>query len=291
LPVALAVASGLLYCAAMPPAQAWPLAFYSWAPLVVALRRTTPWRAMGLGALQAFFGNAVVCASTAPHLGAVPLAEHVVRGALLAWLATRASKRGWPLGLTFVMALAATEGLFPLSYSATEVEALPILTKLAELGGPVVVGAMLATANVGMAEVGAAWLERRTGSVRVAVLTIAAPNVMLAYGACRLHADATKTNAGVLPWAIVGVVLVAMGLFTRRPKATKAPEVAPPPAPSTVPFPFGAPRAPFDIERFVDRARRALPEGAPVRLGRDPSRFLPHGARESSHRIRDRGHS
>src|SRR5712671_3295739 len=51
---ALAALSGILYWAAFPPVDIWPLAFVAWAPLLVALHRRTAREAALLGGVQGF---------------------------------------------------------------------------------------------------------------------------------------------------------------------------------------------------------------------------------------------
>src|SRR4051812_4210532 len=55
--VALAALSGVLLLAASPPYDLWPLAFVSWAPLVVATRGRSPREALLLGAAQGLAWN------------------------------------------------------------------------------------------------------------------------------------------------------------------------------------------------------------------------------------------
>src|SRR5262249_48507984 len=62
------------------------------------------------------------------------------RYALTGWLALRAEQRGWSFGLAFVAAYAATELLYPLLfpyYWAAAMHRAPVMTQIADLGGPV----------------------------------------------------------------------------------------------------------------------------------------------------------
>src|SRR5262245_33766260 len=62
----LALLSGALQGATLPPFDAWPLAFVSVAPLLVATRGRTPARAFGLGLLQGFVVYLVASATWLP---------------------------------------------------------------------------------------------------------------------------------------------------------------------------------------------------------------------------------
>ncbi len=173
-----AALSGLLYFLAFPGMEVWPLAFVALVPLILALRQQTPRRALLLGwlaglvmtmlgfywlieMLEVFSGfplplcvlfMTLLCAYQAGRIG------------LLGWLCARAEQRGWPSWCVFALAFPTSELVFPLLfpwYYGATVHQLPALVQVAELGGPLAVGVCLVAANLALAEVASAALERR----------------------------------------------------------------------------------------------------------------------------------
>jgi apolipoprotein N-acyltransferase len=218
--VILAALSGLLCCAALPPFDLWPLAFVCWMPLLVAIAQRTPKQALLLGAMQGFVINAggsrwlpgvVATFGKMSPLTAVLLSLPLWvygagRSALLAWLTARARGRG-PVGLTFVLALAASETFYPLLvpwYAAAQVHRVPLLMQGAELGGPILVGALLAASSAGLAEWVMARKERRAPNRGELAFAALAPALLVAYGAARIPAvDAAVASA---PAGKIGLV-------------------------------------------------------------------------------------
>jgi apolipoprotein N-acyltransferase len=233
---AAAVLSGLLYWLAFPGEDKWPLAFVAWVPLVVALQGQTALRAtlMGVaagctmnvagfiwlqGMLQTFSGFPapicflfllIICTYQGGRIG------------LLGWLYSRATSRGWAPNAVFAAAFVASELLYPLlfpwSYAAT-VHQVPVLTQVADLGGPIFIGLVLVAANLGIAEIILARLGGR--KMRPLPLAIAGLAVAVAclYGIARIRAvDASVQNA---PEAKVGIVQANMGLLEKRSDFTE----------------------------------------------------------------------
>jgi apolipoprotein N-acyltransferase len=218
---ALAALSGLLCLAATPPHDLWPLAFVAWAPLLVALHGRSPRQAFVLGGARELVVNVLGLAwmpSVIRTFGELPwiacglialviFAYGAARTAVMAWLAARAERRGWPPGVAFVLALVATEALYPLLfpwYAAVQVHRVPVLMQLAEIGGPVLVGVPLAMASVAVAELAWARIEgRRVNRARI-VVAIAGPAIMVLFGAWRVRAvDAQIAAAPKVDVAIV----------------------------------------------------------------------------------------
>jgi apolipoprotein N-acyltransferase len=226
-----AVLSGLLYWLAFAGMDVWPLAFVAWVPLIVSMHRQTVRRAAALGwvagltmnvfgfswlqnMLSTFSGFPgpvcflfvlIVCAYQGARIGA------------LGWLYGRASARGWPAGLVFAGAFAATEMLFPLLfpwYFAACVHQVPLLTQLADVGGPILVGLVLVAANLAIAEPLLARLERRRPSVAVVGTGAVTIAFAIAYGYMRV--SAVDAMAQAAPAAKVGVVQADMGLMEKR---------------------------------------------------------------------------
>lgn len=226
-----AILSGLLYWLAFAGMDVWPLAFVAWVPLLVAMHRQTVRRAAALGwvagitmnvfgfswlqnmlstfsgfpAPVCFFFVLVVCSYQGLRIGA------------LGWLYGRATARGWPAPLVFAGAFAATEMLFPLLfpwYFAACVHQVPLLTQLADVGGPILVGLVLVAANLAIAEPLLARLERRKPAVGVLGTGAVTVAFAVAYGALRVSAVDAMVQAA--PSARVGIVQADMGLMEKR---------------------------------------------------------------------------
>jgi apolipoprotein N-acyltransferase len=226
-----AILAGLLYWLAFAGMDVWPLAFVAWVPLLVAMHRQTVRRAAALGwvagltmnvfgfswlqnMLSTFSGFPgpvcflfvlVVCGYQGARIGA------------LGWLYGRATARGWPAAPVFAAAFAASEMLFPLLfpwYFAACVHQVPLLTQLADVGGPILVGLVLVAANLAIAEPLVARLERRKPSVAVLGTGAVTVAFALAYGYLRKGAVDAMVQAA--PEARVGVVQADMGLMEKR---------------------------------------------------------------------------
>ncbi len=226
-----AVLSGVLYWLAFAGMDIWPLAFVAWVPLLVAMHRQTTRAAALLGWLAGitmnvcgfiwlqnmlqtfsgfpapicFFFVLVVCSYQGGRIG------------LLGWLYGRASSRGWPGALVFAAAFAASELLYPLLfpwYFAATVHQVPVLTQLADVGGPILVGLVLVAANLAVTEPLLARLEGRRPQVAVLATGAITLAFALAYGALRISAIDAVAQAA--PGATVGVVQANMGLLEKR---------------------------------------------------------------------------
>lgn len=226
-----AVLSGLLYWLAFPGVSLWPLAFVAWVPLIVAMRRQTTGRAWRLGWaagltmnvaghwwIQGFLATfsgfpapvcflflLIICAFQGGRVG------------LLGWFHGRATTRGWPYAAVFAGAFVASELLYPvlfLWYFAATVQPVPVLTQLADVGGPILVGLVLVAVNLAAAEAILARLERR----KVSIGTLAAGAVAVAFACCygSLRISAVDAMAQAAPPATVGVVQANMGLMEKR---------------------------------------------------------------------------
>lgn len=231
LAIAGAVLSGLLYWLAFAGMDVWPLAFVTWVPLLVSMHRQTAKRALLLGWLAGltmnvcgffwlqemlrtfsgfppiicFFFVLVVCGYQAGRIG------------LLGWLYGRATARGWPGMLVFAGAFAASELVYPLLfpwYYAATVHQVPVLTQLADVGGPILVGLALVGANLALAEPLLARLERRKPAVAVLGAGAVTMAFACAYGLLRI--GAIDASARAAPGVTVGVVQANMGLLEKR---------------------------------------------------------------------------
>jgi apolipoprotein N-acyltransferase len=228
---ALAVLSGLLYFLAFPGIDLWPLAFVALVPLILAVRGQSPRRALLFGWLSGFtmtmLGFYWLLEMLRTFSGfPLPLcalfltllcAYQAGRIALLGWVYARTEQRGWPPAPAFLLVFAASEQIYPLlfpwSYAAT-VHQIPALIQLSELGGPILVALPLVAANLAIAELILARLERRQVRWKPALALALAPVVSALYGAIRIgQVDEQVRRAEP---AEVGLVQANMSLFAKR---------------------------------------------------------------------------
>ena len=226
-----AVLSGLLYWLAFPGMDAWPLTFVAWVPLVVAMRGQSVRRAtlLGwtagitmnfcgffwlLGMLRTFSGFPLpICL----FFDLVVCSYQGGRIALLGWLYGRGTARGWPAAPVFAGAFATSELVYPLLfpwYYAATAHKVPLLTQLADVGGPILVGLVLVSVNLALAEAILARVEGRRPCRRVIGVGAGALLVACLYGAVRIRSvDAAVAAA---PSAVAGIVQADMGLMEKR---------------------------------------------------------------------------
>ena len=164
-----AILSGVLYFVAFAGFDQWWLTFVCLVPLYVSLTGQTTKRsvwlcfltglAMNLGGfywltnmLKTFSGFPIyLCVFFVIFI----CSYQALRLAFMGWLYGRASQRGWPLPLVFAGSFAVSELVFPLLfpwYYAATVHNVPVLMQTAELGGPILVGLVLVTVNMAIAE-------------------------------------------------------------------------------------------------------------------------------------------
>ena len=217
----LAFVCAVLYFAAFPGIDIWPLAFVAVVPLRIALRGQTPRRALFIGwttgfwvtmigfywlldMLKAFSGfglplcllfMAILCAYQGGRL------------ALWGWLSARIEKLGWSEPLGFTLAFAASELLFPLLfpwYFGATVHQIPALTQVAELGNPILVGVVLIAANLAISELILNRMDRRPFRWKQIAAWASVPVIAAIYGAIRIPqidarvAAAPKAKAAVI---------------------------------------------------------------------------------------------
>ena len=227
----LAFLSGFLYFVAFPGIDVWPLAFVALVPLIVALRGQTTRRATGLGWLAGFtmtmigfywllemlktfsgFGTALCLVFMSILCG-----YQAGRIALLGWLYGRAANRGWPAEAVFALAFAVSELIYPLLfpwYYGATVHLAPALAQVADLGGPILVALVLVAANLAVAEVVIARLEKRAIRIRLVGALAVVPIVAALYGVVRIGQWDAKVAAAEK--AKVGVVQGNMSLLGKR---------------------------------------------------------------------------
>ena len=164
-----AILSGVLDFVAFAGFDIWPLTFVCLVPLYLSLIGQTPKRAAWLGLLTGLsmnIGGFYWLVNMLKTFSGFPLprafcsrssfsAYQGGRLALLGWLHGRATARGWPAPIVFGAAFAASELAYPLLfpwYYAATVHNVPVLMQLADIGGPILVGLVLVTVNLAIAE-------------------------------------------------------------------------------------------------------------------------------------------
>ena len=225
-----AVASGLGIFLGFAGKEIYPLAFVSLAPMLVALRGRTGWRALRLGwitgsvalaggfswivgMLRTFSGfPTALCIALASLLW---IAQGFQYG-LLAWLVSRADARGLPRLASVPLLHAGLELTFPLLfpwYLGASLHDAPLLCQTADLGGVLLVSAALVLGHVALAE---AWV--RTGPWTQRLKPLLAPLAFwafaLPYGAWRMR-EVTAHDAHDRALR-VGVVQQNLGLMEKR---------------------------------------------------------------------------
>jgi apolipoprotein N-acyltransferase len=225
------VLAGLLFFAGMPGPSFWPAALVAHAPLYLALLHQKPKRAAALGWLSGFansVGTFYWLYATLQRFGGFPAVVCLLimllmcayqggRTALAGWLTARAEQRGWPPAVAFVLAMGAGELVYPLLFpwyfAVTAMEA-PWLVQAADLGGVLLVGALLTGSSLALAELVRARLEGdRTNRVLVAA-GLLMPLCSGLYGAVRMRQIEAAEAAA--PWLNVGVAQGNLPLVGRN---------------------------------------------------------------------------
>ncbi|MGB8329942.1 MAG: apolipoprotein N-acyltransferase [Polyangiales bacterium] len=129
-------------------------------------------------------------------------------------------RRGWQASLVAVPVLILIEWLYPSlfpTYLANSVHRQTTMIQIADLGGPMLVTAVMALVNLSVFE---AWRWRRQGCAAPKALwgvTLAALALTAAYGVVRIgQVEAQMRRAPVLR---LGIVQVNMGIFEKRTEA------------------------------------------------------------------------
>lgn len=216
-----ALASAGLLLLATPPQRAWPVALVALVPVLLAVRGTTPGRALALGWAMGTAYNAVACFWWFPSLHrptTLPVTLCLLLTLLIAaWQGLvfalgaggcRLLARRWRLNpvfsapLLFALADAAVPALFKGYIGTTVWPAWPLL-QVAEVGGPPAVSALVVLANAVAAE-GALALWRRRLPERAAL--VGALVLLAAVGGGWLRAAGVAAARQRAPGASVGLV-------------------------------------------------------------------------------------
>jgi apolipoprotein N-acyltransferase len=202
-------------------------------PLWFALKGQSPCDASALGGIAGatmVFGGFLWLPNTIHRFLGYPIAVcgalflvfcvyHGGKTAMMSWLFARAAQRAAPLRVAFVLAFVASELAFPSAfpwYFGATVHDVPVFAQIAELGGPIAIGVVLLAANIGLAELLQAAVERRPFSWRVIAATGAVVAVAVAFGAARIAA----TDA-----AVAGARSVAVGVVQGNLDIARTPPV------------------------------------------------------------------
>ena len=213
-PLLLPTLSGVLYFLSWIGFGVWPLAFVCFVPLLWSLRDATPRQALGRGAWMgfvthlggytwimhllgvfayaplplAFLGYLALCAAQGLLFGVVAL---LVRWA---WLRT-----GFRLAALLPLGLAAAEHVYPLLFqSYTGVALMPVLplVQIADLGGPLLLGSLVALVNGAFFDAALAYYERRAPPTRALAASLIGLAASGAYGFYRIvQLDALQREA------------------------------------------------------------------------------------------------
>jgi apolipoprotein N-acyltransferase len=124
--------------------------------------------------------------------------------------------RGWPLGVAGIAPLVAVEWLqpqiFPL-YAGNALVSAPILAQSADLGGPLLLTALVAVPNLAAFETWRWWRGRR--SRPLAVWTVAAAVTLAVAGYGRVRMTAVDAAVRAAPALRVGVVQANLGILEK----------------------------------------------------------------------------
>ncbi len=227
----LAFATGTLYFLGFAGTDIWPCSLIALAPMIVALEGQSARRSLEIGAIAGFTMNMMgfywlygmlktfsgfpgpVCVL----FMSVLCAYQGGRIALFGWLYGRARQRGWPGTLVFLLAFSASELVYPLLfpwYFAASVHQVPVLSQLAEVGGPYIVGLVLAAPSLALAEVALGRLVRRPIDRRLVAIGAATPIVASVVGFLRI--SQIDARMAVSPAVHVGLVQGDMPLLQTR---------------------------------------------------------------------------
>ncbi len=221
----LAAAAGVLVWLGFAGVGWWPLALVAFIPLFGALDAATRGgRAVGVGLVcgtVAWGGAASWLVATLRDFGGLPwpaalaiaLVVWVWHGGLLAtfaWLWWRARRRGAGAAVAAAAAFATAEHLYPQifpGYYAGSFHRFPLVFQIADLGGPLPIGALCLAVN-------GALYDLRTGRGRGAAIVVAGcVAAVLGYGAVRIAQVDAASHAA--PRLHVGVVQPDMGAHAK----------------------------------------------------------------------------
>jgi apolipoprotein N-acyltransferase len=230
------IGSGTLHFLGFAGFGLWPLCFVALVPLYAVLERETaagasPRRVFLLGLLHGFVAYAggyywlETMLETFSGYGILASASFasvfwVYQGgqtALLALAFRLLRRRGAPTWAAtlppFVLLEWAYPQLFP-SYIANSLHALPLFVQVVDLGGPLLLSALIGGVNTALFELLRARADEGRWALRGPALAAVAVAATLAYGAFRVHR--VEAAVAAAPKLEVGLVQANMGLFEKR---------------------------------------------------------------------------
>ena len=228
----LSAAGGLLAWLGFAGPNLWPLALVAFVPLFAALeleREVGDGHALLLGLLfgtVAWMGGSYWIVGTVRTFGgftrlealAIAMLVWTYHGGLFAvfgWLWWRARRRGATAAVAAAAAFAATElaypQLFPSHYAASFHD-VPVLLQVADLGGPLLVGALCLAVNGALYELGVSRTRSAAGR-RASVIVTVGVLASLAYGAVRM--SGVDDSIREAPRLRVGIVQPNMEGFAK----------------------------------------------------------------------------
>ncbi len=228
---ALAVLGGTLYFLSFAGIDIWPLAFVCYVPFFFALYKQPTKRATWIGLLAGvvmgvggfyWLQTMLLTFSGFPFVACafftlVVCTFQAGRWAMMGWLFSRTTARGWPLMLSFAAAFVTSELTYPLLftwYFAGSIHKVPVFTQTAELGGTILVGLGLLASNIALSEALLSKFEKRP-LVRARVVgPLVALALALVFGAWRIRSVDARVAAA--PSVRVGTVQANMGLNEKR---------------------------------------------------------------------------
>ncbi len=227
----LALLTGVLYFAAFPGIELWPLALFAFIPLFVAMRGQPATRGFLLATLSGFTMNMLGfywLLGMLKEFSGFPTAICLLlmsilclyqgfRVGAIGWLYCRAERRGWPAQFAFVVAFAASELLFPVLFPwffGATVHQVPLLLQTADLGGPILVGLVIVAVNFAIAEPILARLARRRILPKQIAIPLGLVLLALVYGGVRMRQ--VDAQVALAPKARVGLVQANMSLMGKR---------------------------------------------------------------------------
>ncbi len=228
---ALAFVSGLFYWLGFAGMDVWPCAFIAFVPLWIAVQGQTPKVALLAGLISGTTMNVfgfswlLTMLKTFSGFPTVACMFFVLvvctyqggRLAFMGWLYARATQRGWPARLVFILAFAASEQVFPLLfpwYFGASLHDVPTMAQASDLGGPILLGVMMVVVNLAIAEPIVAHMSERKIDRRFMVAGAAVLALALVYGLVMTRIVLARAAAS--PEFTVGTVQANMGLFEKR---------------------------------------------------------------------------
>lgn len=242
--LALAALGGAMQCLGFAGFSWWPFAFVCFLPMFYVLeeeRDASTQRVLALGLVHGFVGytggyywlvEMLSAFSGFPKplcwlMGSLFFFYQGLQQMLIYWLYRRARDRGIGVTAAAVPALLALELMFPTlfpSFLATGLHDLTTFIQIADLGGPMLVSAVVMAFNGALYEVLVAW-KRRSGDSPsgnekqplprlTPAIALASIALTLGYGAYRV--SEVDARAAVAERLGVGVVQVNMGIFSKR---------------------------------------------------------------------------